>query len=385
LKLSRTFTRRWGAGQWLAAAAALALLLGAVAVLIASPWEDSEAGPPPPEFFGVSPQGPMAAEDFERLRDAGAGTVRILFGWGSIQRSAGECRPESQTGVCDWTETDEVVGNAAAHGVRVMPVIAGARGFHHEDGVALEPPDGRPPIEGDDLKAWKEFLAAAAARYGPGGTFWEAFREITGGGDAIPIRTWQIWNEQNGKAYWPPEPDAKEYAALLSESSEAIREADPDAEIVLGGLFGTAAVNSTTYLEELYEVEGIEEAFDAIAIHPYSPDVEGIRMQAEWALDAARAAGDPDVGLWVTELGWGSAENGHPLEQGEGGQAQLLSESFELLEGHREDWNVRGVVWFTWQDREDQEVCEFCRNAGLFDAAGEPKPAWSSFQDAVGR
>jgi hypothetical protein len=364
----------------------LIVSLGALAVIIVSPWDDSESGSPPPEFFGVSPQGPMAAEDFERLRDAGAGTVRLLFDWASIQRSPGDCRPDLQAGVCDWTELDKVVGNAAAHGVRVMPVIAGSRGFRHEDELALgEPLDGRPPIEGEDLTAWREFVEATAARYGRGGTFWDDFRELTGATASTPVHTWQIWNEQNGRPYWPPEPDASEYAVLLKESSEAIQGADPDAEIVLGGLFGTAAVKSTTYLEELYEAEGIEEAFDAIAIHPYSPDVEGIEVQAEWARQAAAAAGDEGVGLWVTELGWGSAENGHPLEQGPDGQAQLLSESFELLESHREDWNVRGVVWFTWQDREDEEVCEFCRNAGLFDAAGEPKPAWSSFQDALGR
>jgi hypothetical protein len=367
-------------------ASVLILSLGALAVIIVSPWDDAESGSPPPEFFGVSPQGPMAAEDFERLRDAGAGTVRLLFDWASIQRSPGDCRPELAAGVCDWTELDKIVGNAAAHGVRVMPVIAGSRGFRHEDELALgEPLDGRPPVEGEDLTAWREFVGATAARYGRGGTFWDDFRELTGATASTPVHTWQIWNEQNGRPYWPPEPDASEYAVLLKESSEAIRGADPDAEIVLGGLFGTAAVKSTTYLEELYKAEGIEEAFDAIAIHPYSPNVEGIEVQAEWARQAAAAAGDEEVALWVTELGWGSAENGHPLEQGPDGQAQLLSESFELLESHREDWNVRGVVWFTWQDREDEEVCEFCRNAGLFDAAGEPKPAWSSFQDALGR
>jgi hypothetical protein len=366
------------------AAAALLALLGAVAVVIAAPWEDSETEDPPPEFFGVSPQGEMAPEDFNQLRDAGAGTVRILFDWGSVQRSAGDCHPEPRVNACDWSQLDEAVGNAAAKGVRTMAVLGGTRSFRHEDELALaEPPHGHPPIEGRDLAEWRDFLASAAGRYGPGGKFWEDFRTL--GGRAVPIRTWQIWNEPNAKPYWPPEPDARSYATLVSESSDAIRDADPGAEIVLGGLFGTAAVKSTAYLEELYEVEGIEEAFDAIAIHPYSPDVEGIEVQAEWARQAAAAAGDEEVGLWVTELGWGSAENGHPLEQGPDGQAQLLSESFELLESHREDWNVRGVVWFTWQDREDEEVCEFCRNAGLFDAAGEPKPAWSSFQDALGR
>lgn len=382
MNLSRTFARRLGAARWLLVAAIAAALLAGAALVIAAPWDDGESTPD--EFFGVSPQTNMDASDFDRLSDAGAGTVRILFDWESIQSRSGDCQSDVPRGACDWTSMDDLVGNAAAHGVRVMAVMGGARGFLHEgETAAPELPGARPPIAGEDFEAWKDFLAAAAERYGRGGAFWKAFAEVSRG-EAAPIRTWQIWNEQNAERYWPPEPDASEYATLVTGSSEAIRAADPDAEIVLGGMFGTAAVESDAYLEELYEVEGIGEAFDAVAIHPYSPTVEGIEAQAEWLREVAGEAGDPDVGLWVTELGWGSAENGHPLELGEEGQADLLADSFRMLEERRDEWNVRGVVWFTWRDREDEEVCDFCRNAGLFDAAGEEKPAWDSFVEAVG-
>jgi hypothetical protein len=384
LKLSRTFTRRWSAIHWLVVAACLVLLVGGVGLVIAAPW-DEEGGPTKTdEFFGVSPQATMETSDFDRLSEAGAGTVRILFDWGSIQQKSGDCQSDLPTGVCNWNAMDELVGDAASHDVRVMAVMGGIRGFRHPGETAVsETPEGHPPISGEGFEAWKDFLAAAAERYGPGGAFWRTIEEFSGG-EELPIRTWQIWNEQNADRYWPPEPDAGEYATLVTGSSEAIRGADPDAEIVLGGMFGTAAVKSTTFLEDLYAVEGIEDAFDAVAIHPYSPTVKGIEVQAEWLRRAATEAGDPGVGLWVTELGWGSAEDGHPLELGEDGQAELLEGSFELLSEQRDEWNVRGVVWFTWRDRDDEEVCEFCRNAGLLDVEGEPKPAWDSFVEAVG-
>ena len=353
-----------------------------VVLLIVAPWSD-DSRPKIDEFFGVSPQAKMETEDLDRLTEAGAGTIRILFDWGSIQQQAGDCQARTATGVCNWGATDEIVGDAAAHDVRVMAVMGGARGFAHEGETSPEATDIRPPAEGEDFEAWKDFVGAAAERYGRGGAFWKSIEDLSGG-EETPIHTWQIWNEQNAARYWPPEPDAAEYATFLAGSSDAIRGADPDAEIVLGGMFGTASERSDDFLADLYEVDGIEDSFDSVAIHPYSPTVDGIEVQAEWLREVASEAGDPDVGLWVTELGWGSAEDGHPLEVGEEGQAELLSSSFEMLRDHRDDWNVRGVVWFTWKDRDDEQVCEFCRNAGLFDVDGEPKPAWSSFVDAVG-
>jgi polysaccharide biosynthesis protein PslG len=364
---------------------AAAILAGAIAVVIAAPWNDEEpaAATTQDEFFGVSPQSQMEGEDFAQLAEAGAGTARILFDWGAIQRRAGQCQADRPTGVCDWRGMDDLLGDAAAHGIRVMATMGGLRSFRQDDDDLLsETPEGHPPIAGEDFDAWKGFLAAAAARYGRGGEFWDEFREYARS-DGLPIQTWQIWNEPNAERYWPPSPDASEYATLVAGSSEAIRGADPKAEIVLGGLFGTSAVKSNEYLEELYEVRGIEDAFDSLAIHPYSSDLDGIRVQAEWAREAAVDAGDPDVGLWVTELGWGSADDGHPLQQGEEEQARLLRSSLELLSREREDWKVRGIIWFAWKDSQAEGVCEFCRSAGLFSVDGEPKPAWYSFIEAV--
>jgi hypothetical protein len=378
--------RRWGAGRWLVAGVAAAILAAGVATVIAAPWDDGEpaAATTTDEFFGVSPQTNMEGEDFAQLADAGAGTVRVVFDWAAIQREAGSCQSRSPDGVCDWRKLDYVVGDAAAHGIRVMAVLGGVPDFTYEGETSVgEPRVVRPPIRGEDLEAWKDFVAAAVARYGRGGAFWEDFRKLTGE-PGPPIHTWQIWNEPNAERYWPPRPDAAEYAILVAGSAEAIRAADPKAEIVLGGMFGTSAVRSDAYLEDLYAVDGIEERFDAVAIHPYSPDIDGIEVQARWLREVAHEAGDPEVGLWVTELGWSSAEGGHPLAQGEEHQAELLTSAFDLLESHRREWNVRGVIWFAWQDRTDAAVCDFCENAGLFDAEGEPKPAWSSFASAVG-
>ena len=79
-------------------------------------------------------------------------------------------------------------------------------------------------------------------------------------------------------------------------------------------------------------------------------------------------------------MGWGSAGGGHPLENGPQGQARMLTRAFDLLARRSSQWDIRGAIWFTGQDRRDGRVCRFCRHAGLFDAAGRPKPVWDAFK-----
>jgi hypothetical protein len=79
-------------------------------------------------------------------------------------------------------------------------------------------------------------------------------------------------------------------------------------------------------------------------------------------------------------MGWGSGRGGHPLNQGKKGQARMLNKSFGLLSRKRGAWNITGVNWFTYQDTNSKDVCRFCRDAGLFNVHGEPKPSWRAFK-----
>jgi hypothetical protein len=330
-------------------------------------------------FFGVAPQAPLDDTDWDRMRDGGVEIVRVPLNWNNVQSAAGDCEPAPAVNACQWTEFDRIVGAAAIRGIRIVPTLGGRPEFA-SDSNSHKFVREHPPTEGEPLEAWRDFVNAAAGRYGRDGTFWKKFGLYAGEEAVVPIEEWQVWNEPNAAAYWPPEPDPVEYATLVRETSSAIRDADAKAEIVLAGMFGTATIDSTDFLSELYAVDGIEESFDSIAIHPYSPSVHGIEVQAEWARDVAAEAGDEEVGLWATELGWGSGEDGHELEVGEEMQAELLEESFQLFLDNREEWNVEGVTWFTWRDVDESSVCRFCRNAGLFDADQHPKPAWAAFE-----
>ena len=92
----------------------------------------------------------------------------------------------------------------------------------------------------------------------------------------LPIRAWQIWNEENA-TYFTDRVSVSGYASLLKISSRTIKAADPGATVVIGGLYGRPKLPNTLYatgfLKRLYKVKGIKSSFDAVALHPYALDV----------------------------------------------------------------------------------------------------------------
>jgi hypothetical protein len=117
-------------------------------------------------------------------------------------------------------------------------------------------------------------------------------------------------------------------------------------------------------------------------VHPYSPNVAGVKDQMERARAAVRKAGDPNVSIWVTELGWASAG---PREEGlvksPRAQARLLDKSFRYLLSIRKAWRIRGVTWYSWRDASSRYTdCAWCPRAGLRTAVGAQKPAGVAFR-----
>lgn len=365
-------------GAPLAAALAVVLLAaGAVGVRDESPAPPTSEPALSRASVGVSPQSQLDAEDYRQVRRAKVGIMRAPLNWQAVQQVPGDCKPEPVVNPCNWGATDVVVGNAAQAGARILPILSNVPHY-----ISKHP--NKAPLKGRARRGWADFVDAVVRRYGPGGAFWEneyaAFYE----GEPQPIVEWQVWNEPNGKVYFRPKPNPRKYAQLVKRTSRAIRRADPQAEVVLGGMFGSAKINLKPFLRGFYEVRRITDHFDALALHPYSRNLRDLKIQARWARRVARDHDDRDVGLWITELGWGSGKGGHPLEQGRKEQARKLERSFRLLARKRDKWNVEGVIWFTWQDRRDRKVCKFCRHAGLFNAKGNPKPAWRAFQRLTG-
>ncbi len=333
----------------------------------------ASAGAAPRTFYGVVPQTAMSSGEVARMGAGGVGTLRTILSWSSIAPTRG--------GDYEWGIFDGLVGDAARARTTVLPFIFGtpdwvARGLDRRSCGACQTyaPRTRPA-----RAAFREFVAAAVDRYGRAGEFWAENPRVP----RRPIRAWQIWNEQNSRTFYAPRPTVKGYAKLLGAAAAAIRSRDRGADVVLGGMAELAgsrkAVAGSRYLRRLYRRGGARRNFDGVAPHPYGATMVGVRAQVARFAAEIKRAGDRRVGLWVTEIGWGSARGSNPLELGKRGQAQRLKQAYRFFRQRRRSLNVRTVAWFSWRDSRPA-ICEWCASSGLRTRSGAAKPSWRALR-----
>ncbi len=328
------------------------------------------------DFFGIDPVANPTAGEFETMAEAGAGTYRFQLHWATIQRT--------EDGPYDFSYSDALVGDAARAGLQPFPFLYGSPDWI--GGSTRHPAVDTP----EDREAWRQFVTAVVERYGPGGEFWTEFAAANPGVQPRPIQAYQILNEQNSPSYYEPKPSVKDYATVVEIADKAIAAVDHRADVVLGGMFGTPgrhdAIYSWKYLKKLYKVKGIKKHFDAVALHPYSPNLKGIKAQIRLVRKAMKKGKDKRTPIWITEIGWGSAGTGeHELIKTRSGQKKLLQKSFKLLLDNKGKWKIRRVMWFTWRDTGKPEdpvgvTCTWCASAGLLDEDLNPKPSFNVYR-----
>ncbi len=374
--------------RWLIGAAALAV------VALLAPATPAAAKRP---VFGIVPQDgalPPSA-DLDLMPGGGVGGLRTMLSWATVERHRGSY---------NWTEPDELVRETTNRGIQPFLFLYGTPPWAaklDERDCAGEACAVYPPRTNTTRDAFGEFAAAAAARYGPGGTFWEPPVDVPPSPpvpdpplpteppckctEPHPITVWQIWNEQNSPKYFAPKVNVPRYAALLDTAAAGIRLVDPNAEIVLGGMWGPKSarhvvMTNKEYLNRLYGL-GAADDFDSIAIHPYADNAKLSVDQLETARRLVYRHGDSDAAMWVTEVGWaarGPADN--PYVKGLNGQARVLVRALSAYERLRRTLKLRGVFWYSWRDKKGGEaICDWCGYAGLRTKTGEAKPAWEAF------
>lgn len=324
----------------------------------------------PHGFIGIAPQGPATASDYELMQKASVHSIRLPFNWALIEEDG--FSPLAS----DWRGYDHLVKLAAEAGMRVFPVVYGT-----PEWVAASPQ--RLPVRNAWQRwAWASFLRALADRYGPDGELWKENPELP----ELPFHLWEIWNEENLVTF-ADRPDPVEFAKLIRISGRVLHRADPRAQVIVGGLFGQPLqippnLGSGNFIARMYRAGRVKPFFDGVALHPYVGEPEAMGRQLVNLRRVMRHYGDPRTALYVTELGWGSDQGPTRWQRGLMGQADALSESFEMLSANRERWGVRGVWWFTWTD--EGGTCIFCDSAGLLTTARKAKPAWYRFNEWTG-
>ena len=378
-------------------------------------------------IWGIVPQdgGLPPASDLDVMTGGGVTGMRTMIPWGAV---------EHDRGTYDWTNTDQVIRETTNRGITPFVFLYGTPTWAAKVDGRKCPPETcavYPPRTDETRKAFGDFAAAAAKRYGPDGTFWRAPLSPRADDDpygegaadpcavnpelcvpeppptppppdpvpdpplpteppckcseAHPITVWQIWNEQNSPKYFAPRVDVPRYAALLKAAADGIRSADPDAEIVLGGMWGPNSarqVVTTTkaYLNELFDL-GAADDFDSVAIHPYANNADQSVAQLQSARRLLDKHGDRKANIWVTEVGWAArGPRDNPYVKGLDGQARVLTRALSEYKSRARSLRLRGVFWYSWRDLKGGEaICDWCGNAGLRTKKGEAKPAWDAF------
>ena len=194
----------------------------------------------PAGFIGISPQGPSSRSDYQLMR-----------GLGHRQRAAADVLGGDQSqppdvAEPDWSGFDYNVELAAEAGIRVMPFVCGSPGWVAPQTIDL------PVRSAWQRWGWTTFLRAAVHRYGPRGAFWGEHPELP----FLPIRRWEIWNEENIVSF-NAHPDPVGFASLIRISGRILHHADPASKVILGGLFGRPLqippnVGSGDFLSRVY-------------------------------------------------------------------------------------------------------------------------------------
>lgn len=206
------------------------------------------------------------------------------------------------------------------------------------------------------------------------------------------VTAFEIWNEEDASRFWTGAPDPAAYVELLRVTYPAVKAADPQATVVLGGLTG----NDYEFLEGVYAAGG-KGYFDAVGVHtdtacdilsPYEylrdPD-ERMNPDSFLAYREVRkvmlANGD-EKPIWMTELSWrttsaicpeGAWAGQKPEGVTEAQQATDLTQAYHCL---AQDPYVKVALWFPIED-------EGSVLSGLMRSDGSHKPSFAAMHDYV--
>ncbi|MBN2413074.1 cellulase family glycosylhydrolase [candidate division KSB1 bacterium] len=214
--------------------------------------------------------------DFELLKRTGVDLLRISFGWDAI---------EYEKDKYDWLFWDDFVKLAVdEYGITLIPYICYTPRWNSE---------------GDSLNFWNHTPID-----------YDEFGEFVG--DLVKryknrIFSWELWNEPDITVYWSG--TAEDYSRLVKIGSKSVREADPDAIIVLGGL-----AHRTEFTLELFRDHNISPYVDVVNIHNYfetwhSFPVERIVDYIGEIYDIVQRYGN-NQSIWMAEVGYSTFRKG---------------------------------------------------------------------------
>jgi len=301
----------------------------------------------------------------------------------------------------DWTKSDQMYEEAAERGMTILPITNAPPCWAVPPGTPALKCQVTYPISDAE---YAEFVSHVAARYGPGGDFWDANPGLDG---ALASRYIEIWNEPYLE--WTINEPVKpsRYASLYKAAVTAGRLANGATryliESTVDARTGPEPANYVNWAAALkFADSAIGNYIDGIAVHPY-PGSHGIAYQPENGTDEAFVntrinyerwkALNIVRPIWITEIGYSSCSDGEggrcvdgaSQAAREANKAALLKPLLAAL-GTDEYAYVHAV--YLYNLRQEKSASEPDKEASdwygiSFGKTFEHLPAWTSFIEAV--
>lgn len=313
-------------------------------------------------------------------------TIEAGFDWLKQQVEWSQTEPIEKGGF-DWRELDKVVAAVSSAGINILLSVVRA-----PDWALGDRPHGPP---GDPLD-FRDFMQALAGRY------------------RGHVQAYELWNEANLAREWGyGRIDAGEFVELMLAGHQGVKAGDPEAVTVGGALTPAGdvdipdqqvqAIDDLRFLEQIYAYrDGIaREAFDAWGVHPggfnNAPTQEiGSERGSGWNGHGSfyfqryaqhravmEANGDADKPIWLTEMGWSTANAdpayGFGADNSEDDQAQFLVDAFRLIR-ESAPYITHAFVWnLNFQSVVGPQDEKFA--FGLLRPDGSPRPAFAALKE----
>ena len=310
----------------------------------------------------------------QAVQDTGFGWVRFQVEWRQLERAPDQWDP---------LPLDNIVNQFNSQGINILIVVAKA-------------PDWALAADGDrfltDYARFEHVMQFLSDRY------------------KGRVQAWEIWNEENLASEMGGTVRPKDYIELLKAGSAGVREGDPDAKVVFGGLTPNGvndpsiAIDDVQYLRLVYNLGGddLKSAYDVMGAHVSSthntpdemyPDNPGDQQgwnddpsfffrRAEQLRQVMLDAGEDAKPMWITEFGWTTANQAPGYEYGadntEQDVADYLTRSFEIM---RQEWDfvtgafIWNLNWSTLAPAEDEKSPWSAVNADW-----SPRPAYGAMK-----
>ncbi len=301
-------------------------------------------------IFGVTPGARLVAADREiaAARALHAHVVRVDVPWSVLEpRGPGKVEPSVQAFL------DRLVGDAATGGIRVIVTADNTPCWASSAPASLlrkcvpggvSKANAWPPL---DPSTYASFVAYVAARYG------------------TRLAAIEVWNEpdQANEDYFAGPEKPRRYAAVLRAAYPAIKQANPEVQVLAGSLVGSNGV----FLRALYAA-GIKGYYDGLAVHFYNLTLGSLRAIRETQL----ANGDTKP-LWLDEFGWSSCWPRQKIQQEQGCVTQKVQAAniISIFRSLSRTPYIAAEVLYGLQDGASEDF-------GVLNAKGARKPAFAA-------